>query len=664
MNRLSEEKSAYLKHSAYQKIDWYPWSDTAFEEALKEDKPVFLSSGAIWCHWCHVMAKECFEDEEIIRLLNDNFITIKIDRDERPDIDRIYQQAVAAMGAGGGWPLSVFLTPDKEPFFGGTYFPPEEKSGRPGFKQVLRAIIDFYHAKKEEIYEYTQSLVKLITPKTSLQGEINESVINEAVTRILFQFDSHNGGFGTAPKFPMSGAIEFLMNRYVLSGNEFVGFAVKKILESMAKGGFHDQVGGGFHRYSTDEAWIVPHFEKMADDNAWLLRNYINGYCIFENEYFRKVSEGIIDFIRRELSDPEGGFYTSQDADITPDDEGGYFTWTDKDFRKVLDDEEYTILSLHLLHEKGCMHHDRSKKVLFISMDPEEIAKKTGMDVKGVTEIINSGKEKLLKERGKRKKPFIDKTLYTAINGMLISAYIKAFRVLKDERLKDFALKSLERIMKKYFAHNELYHSDGVKALLDDYIHLIDAFIAAYEITGRPVYLHRADELMKICIEKFWDNDEGGFFDTEDAILGIRAKRIEDIPHPSANSLAILLLLKLHFMTSKEIYRQSAETALKVFSLRAKNMGIHSGYYFCAMDAYFHILKLTMETSPTSELTEAVFSTFIPYVSIVYGKDNGRVIPCLRDVCYEPIERPDKLSAFLKEEETLRKNEDRVTERR
>lgn len=511
---------------------------------------------------------------------------------------------------------------------------------------------------------YTQSLVKLITPKAALQGETNESIINEAVTRILFQFDPHNGGFGTAPKFPMPGAIEFLMNRYVLSGNEFVGFAVKKTLESMAKSGFHDQVGGGFHRYSTDEAWIVPHFEKMADDNAWLLRNYIDGYCIFENKYFRKVSEGIIDFVRSELSDPEGGFYTSQDADITPDDEGGYFTWTDKDFIRMLTDEEYTILSLHLLHEKGCMHHDRSKKVLFISMDPEEIAKKTGMDVKAVTEIINSGKEKLLKERGKRKKPFIDKTLYTAINGMLISAYIKAFKVLKDERLKDFSLKSLERIMKKYFAHNELYHSDGVKALLDDYIHLIDAFIAAYEITGSPVYLHRADELMDICIKKFWDNNEGGFFDTEDAILGIRLKRIEDIPHPSANSLALLLLLKLHFMTAKEIYRHYAETALAIFSSRAKNMDIHSGYYFCAMDAYFHILKLTMETSPASELTETIFSNFIPYVSIVYGKDNGRIIPCLRDVCCEPIERSDRLVAFLKEKETLKKNEDRVTERR
>jgi len=646
MNRISEEKSAYLKHSAYQKIDWYPWSDEAFERARKEDKPIFLSSGAIWCHWCHVMAKECFENEETVKLLNENFINIKIDRDERPDIDRRFQQAVAAMGSGGGWPLSVFLTPDGKPFFGGTYFPPEDSNGRPGFKKVLRSIADFYYSKREEVTDYAERLINFLKPKTVVPGNINESLIKEAVTNILSEFDPQNGGFGTAPKFPMPGAVAFLINRYFFTKNKSIGYAIRKTLESMAKGGFHDQIGGGFHRYSTDAEWIIPHFEKMADDNAWLLRNYIDGYSVFEDDYFRKISEGIIDFVSRELSDPEGGFYASQDADITPDDEGGYFTWTDEDFRAVLNDEEYTILSLHLLNEKGCMHHDRSKKVLFISMESEEIARKTGFDIKTVTEIINLGKEKLLRERRKRHSPFIDRTMYTSLNGMFISAYLEAFRVLKDEQLKNFALKSLERIMKVNFIHNELYHSDGVKTLLDDYIYLIDALIVAYEITGKTGYLHRADELMETCIKNFWDNVEGGFFDTEDGFFGIRLKRVEDIPHPSANSLAILLLLKLFFMTSKELYRQSAETSLRVFSSRTKGMDIHTGFYFCAMDAYFNMLKLTLETSPHSQLTQTVISSFHPYMSIVYGEDNGRVIPCLRDRCYEPIESIDELRTF------------------
>ncbi len=653
MSRLSRAKAAYLKHSAYQKIDWYPWSEEAFKKAKQEDKPLFLSSGAVWCHWCHVMARECFENEEIVRLLNKNFINIKLDRDERPDIDRRYQQAVAAMGSGGGWPLSVFLTSDKKPFFGGTYFPPEDRQGRPGFKKVLMAVADFYSLKREEISEYTQRLIDSLKPEPMLPGEINESLVNEAVTTIISEFDPQNGGFGTSPKFPMPGAIELLINRHFFTKEESIGYAVKKTLESMAKGGFHDQLAGGFHRYSVDDAWIVPHFEKMVDDNAWLLRNYIDAYCVFGYEYFKEVAEGIINFIRVVLSDPEAGFYASQDADVTPDDEGGYFTWTDEDFRRALSDEEYMVLSLHLFHELGSMHHDESKRVLFISMDAEEIAQKLGKDIKTITEIIKRGKEKLLKERNKRETPFIDKTLYTSLNGMLISAYLRAFRVLKDNSLKDFALKSLEEIMQSRFIDNELFHTEGVKALLDDYIYLIDALITAYEVTGEVMYINQADELMELCVKNLWDKDEGGFFDTDNYVLGIRLKGIEDIPHPSATSLGIRLLLKLCFMTGKEAYNQYAEKALKVFSLKAKDMGIHSGYYFCALDAYFNMLKLTLQTSPQSELTDAVLSFFIPNTSVVYGEDKGRVVPCLKNVCHEPIDSPESLRDFLEKQKYL-----------
>src|SRR4030043_1739686 len=596
MNRLFKEKSPYLKHSAYQKIDWYPWSDEAFEAAKQEDKPVFLSSGAIWCHWCHIMAKECFENEEIIKLLNENFINIKLDRDERPDIDRRYQHAVTAMGSGGGWPLSVFLTPDKKPFFGGTYFPLEDILGRPSFKKVLKAVADFYNSNMEEISEYSQRLVDSLKPEPMLEGEINESLLNDAVTAILSQFDPKNGGFGKSPKFPMPGAIEFLINRFFLTKKESIGYAVKKTLKSMAEGGFHDQIGGGFHRYSVDEPWIIPHFEKMADDNAWLLRNYIDAYSIFGDEYFKEVAEGIIKFISNVLSDPKGGFYASQDADVTPDDEGGYFTWKDEDFRRVLNNEEYRVLSLHFLHEKGSMHHEKSKKVLFVSMDAEEIAKNISVDVQTVSEIINLGKGKLLKERNRRESPFIDRTFYTSLNGMLISAYLRAFRVLKDKRLKEFSLKSLDKIMRSHFINNELFHTEGIKAVLDDYIHLIDALIAAYEVTGDPSYFNRADELMELCMKKFRDKDEGGFFDTDEEILGIRLKSIEDSPYPSANSLSVILLLKLYFMTKKEEYNQYAETALKVFFLKAKDRGIHSGYYFCAVCEAFKSSNFHVQT--------------------------------------------------------------------
>jgi uncharacterized protein YyaL (SSP411 family) len=424
VSRLSSEKSAYLKHAAGQKIDWYPWCDEAFERAKKEDKPLFLSTGAVWCHWCHVMAKESFHNEEIIELLNNNFVNIKLDRDERPDIDRLYQQAVSAMGAGGGWPLSVFLTPDKKPFFGGTYFPPEDSFGRPGFKKVLESVTGFYHTKREDIGPYTDKLIDFIKQGPEQKGDIDVSIVEKAVETVLSESDHQNGGFGTAPKFPMTGAIEFLLHRYVLSGNESIGNAVKKTLDAMAGGGFYDQIGGGFHRYSTDEAWIVPHFEKMADDNTWLLRNYLLAYSVFKEEKYKAIAHDIIRFIREVLSDRSGGFYASQDADVTPDDEGGYFTWTDEDFKRVLSDEEYEIMSLHLLHEKGSMHHDHAKKVLFIVMDERKIADKLGKDIRVVTDCIKSGKEKLFRERNTRTTPFIDRSLYTSLNGMLISAFL------------------------------------------------------------------------------------------------------------------------------------------------------------------------------------------------------------------------------------------------
>lgn len=646
-NRLSSERSPYLRHSAEQEINWYPWSEEAFEKARLEDKPVFLSSGAIWCHWCHVMAKESFENEEIARLLNEKFVSIKIDRDERPDLDRRYQMAVSAMGGGGGWPLSVFLTPEGNPFFGGTYFPPEDRFGRTGFKKILKTVADLYHSKKSEILKYSYELTRSLKPGSLSHGEITQSFIDEAVEKILSHFDPQNGGFGSSPKFPMSGVLEFLINRFFLSRKDSVGFAVRKTLESMAKGGFHDQIGGGFHRYSVDEAWIIPHFEKMTDDNAWLLRNYIDAYSIFGHKYFKETAEGIISFVRSTLSDPEGGFYASQDADVTPGDEGGYFTWTDEDFRKVLNDEEYQVLSLHLFNERGQMHHDESKRVLFIAMEEEEISRKLGMDRQKVNLIIQSGKEKLLKERNRRVAPFIDKTFYTSLNGMMITSYLRAFRVIKDDYIKDFALRSLKRMNEIHLMDNELFHTRGVKGFLDDHMYLIEASIASYEITGEHSYIDKADGLMNICMEKFWDDNESGFFDTEDEVLGIRLKSIEDIPRPSANALAVILLLKLHSMTGKEIYHNHAEKILKVFSGQAKDIGIHSGYYYCGMDAYFNMLTLRLHRALNNPLTDAALSNFRPYVIFLYGEETDKAIPCTKETCYEPIGSPEELKIFL-----------------
>jgi uncharacterized protein YyaL (SSP411 family) len=639
MNRLSNEKSSYLQHAANQKIDWYPWSEEAFELARREDKPVFLSTGAVWCHWCHVMAKESFEDEETARLLNEHFIAIKLDRDERPDIDRRYQQAVAAMGSGGGWPLSVFLTPDKQPFYGGTYFPPEDLQGRPGFKNVLRSVSGFYRTRRGDLDTYSRRLMEALKPDTLSPSDLREGMIDEAETAMLRVFDVRNGGFGAAPKFPMPGALEFLLHRAAGKAGRSAGNAAHRMLEAMAAGGFHDHLGGGFHRYSVDEAWRIPHFEKMADDNAGLLRNYVDGYAIFGDELFLEVARGIITFTRDVLSDPRGGFFASQDADVTPDDEGGYFTWTDDEFRKTLDPGEYALLSAYLLHDRGSMHHDPAKKVLFKDRPIEEIAQRLGKNAHEARSVILRGKKKLLQARSLRTAPFIDRTLYTSLNGMMISAFFHASSVLDDNDVKQFALKSLERILRERFAGGQLMHAENIPAVLDDYVHLIEALIAAYEATAVPQFLAQAEELMSACLARFYDASNGGFFDTEQEVLGMRLKNIEDVPHVSANAVAILLLQQLAYMTDNEEYRRYAEQSLKLFGEFAREIGVHAGSYFRGLDAFFRMVKLTIEAAPESELAATARALAgKAYTALLYGEDHGRVIPCSRGVCTAPVD--------------------------
>jgi uncharacterized protein YyaL (SSP411 family) len=644
MNKLEHEKSAYLKHAAHQKVDWHPWSDEAFERARAEGKPVFLSTGAVWCHWCHVMAQESFEDEETAKLMNELFINIKLDRDERPDIDRRYQRAVAAMGKGGGWPLSVFLTPDKQPFFGGTYFPPRDQHGRPGFKNILNAISDVYKTENDEVRSHAARVMESLKPEQISAGDLMPSSFENAEKSMLAFFDNENGGFSSAPKFPAPGALEFLLRRSVKNQDPLAGHAARLTLEAMARGGFYDQLGGGFHRYSTDAAWFVPHFEKMADDNAGLLKNYIDGYARFGDDRFREIARGIIAYTREVLSDSLGGFYASQDADVTPDDEGGYFTWTDDEFRSVLTEEEYRVLSAHLFDERGTMHHDPEKRVLSLAREVEETAKNVGKTVDEVRNIIMHGREKLLQAREKRQAPFIDKALYTSLNGMMIASYFHAFCVLGDVQLKEFGVRSLERVLKERHVQGKLLHTEDVPAVLDDYMYLIDALVAGYEATAEQKYLALADELMAACLEKFYDKAAGGFFDTEKDVLGTRLKHIEDMPHPSANAVGIILLLKLWLMRGKESYQHVAEQTLRLFAGTTKEMSIHAGAYFCALDAWFNMVKLTVEAAPESDLARSARSlTATAYAAIVYGDDHGRVIPCKQDRCLEPVSDPARL---------------------
>ena len=646
MSRLANEHSPYLRHAARQKIDWYPWSDEPFLRAEREGKAVFLSSGGVWCHWCHVMAKESFEDDGVAALLNELFVCVKLDRDERPDIDRRYQQAVALMGGAGGWPLSVFLTPDRRPFFGGTYFPPDDRYGRPGFKKVLRSVSEFYGARKDEAAQFGVRIMDSLRPEAAPPGDLRKEALDEAAAAMLAHLDGTNGGFGRAPKFPMPGAIAFLLHRAAAQDREAEA-AVKATLDGMARGGFRDHLGGGFHRYAVDEGWFVPHFEKMADDNAWLLRNYLDAFALFGDERYREVAEGIVRFFREVLSDPAGGFFASQDADVTPDDEGGYFTWTDGAMKDILTIEEYEVLSLRFLHERGSLHHDPEKKVLCAARETAAIAEEAGMPVERVQVLLAGGAAKLLAARNGREAPFVDTTLYTSLNCMCITSFCRAYRVLGDARLRDFALLSLDRVLRERCADGALEHSPGVPAVLDDHVYLVEALVAAYEATGDRAHLDRAAASMERCLAQFGD-PAGGFFDTAAEVLGARLKRIEDVPHPSANGVAALQLVKLFHLTGVDGLRAAAERALRAFAPAAPEMSIHAGTYFSALVAWFGTLTLTVESPPDSELARAAMRLSGPPTAVKYGPDRGRVVPCVNDACFEPVTDAAELARFTK----------------
>ncbi len=647
MNRLSKENSPYLRHAATQKIDWYPWCEEAFERARIEGKPVFLSSGAVWCHWCHVMAKESFEDDEVAELLNRYFICIKLDRDERPDIDRRYQRAVAAMGGGGGWPLSVFLTHEKKPFYGGTYFPLNERYGMPGFKTLLKAISELYKTKKDEVLSNSTEIVKFLQADETAIGDIGQTMIEKGIKSILNSIDKDRGGFGYARKFPMPGSIEFLLGNVFLKHDETIGEFLKKTLYSMAKGGMHDQLAGGFHRYSTDANWIIPHFEKMLDDNVWLLKNYIDAYKIFKEDLFKDVAYGIIGFIKDELSHKDGGFYASQDADVTPEDEGGYFTWSRDEFKDVLDEDEYKVLSAYFLHDGGILPHNPERMVLYIEETVEDLAKKMDIPIQTFKDLLERGKQKLIKERQKRQKPFIDKTLYTSLNSMAASIFLKAYMTFKDEDIKRLGLMTIDRILKENMKEGSLFHSPGVKAMLDDYIYLADALITAYEKTGENHYISKAKGIVDACIDRLWDKETGGFFDSEDALMGIKIKAIDDGPHPSANSLAIIVFLKLSAILKDGSYKKYAELAMKSFSPQAQDMGVHGGYFYNALNFYFYMFELTIQRNASRELMDEVYSLFYPYKVIRYEDEGDGIIPCFGTICYEPIRKPENIKDLL-----------------
>ena len=604
-NSLAHASSAYLRSAMHQPIRWHQWGPEAFALAQKEDKPILLDIGAVWCHWCHVMDRESYDNPEVATVINDHFIAIKVDRDERPDVDSRYQTAVSAISGQGGWPLTAFLTAEGKPFYGGTYFPPDDQWGRPGFKRVLLAIAGAYREKRAEVTEQASMVGNLLAQSEAFAmpaAEFSPRVIDSIVAAAVKMFDPQHGGFGNAPKFPHPSIIDLLIERCGRTGNEELRNIFVSTLEHMARGGVYDHLAGGFHRYSVDERWIVPHFEKMSYDNSELLKNYVHAAQVTGNPFFARVARDIIRWMDEWLSDREhAGFYASQDADYSMDDDGDYFTWTLDEAASVLSEDELKIAQLHYdINEVGEMHHNPAKNVLYARAPIEQIAVRLGMAPDRVEALLASAREKLYAARLRRPTPFVDKTVYVSWNALCISAYLEAARVLELEEARRFALRSLDRILaegwdaERGLQHVIAYSEPGAEqralpGLLDDYAFTALACLDAYEVTADLSYFHFAQRIGDRMIARFFDETSGGFFDAESpshedalGVLATRRKPFQDSPTPSGNSAAIMVLLRLHAYTGDPAYREKAERTIRIFAGVAEQYGMFAATYAIA----------------------------------------------------------------------------------
>ena len=604
-NNLATSGSAYLRSASHQPVLWREWGPEAFSEAQKQDKPVLLDIGAVWCHWCHVMDRESYEDVETARIINEHFIAVKVDRDERPDVDARYQAAVAAISGQGGWPLTAFLTPQGLPYFGGTYFPPVDGHGRPSLRRVLMTMAEAYERRRDEVLDSASSVMAAIEHNESFDGSAKdpgEELVGKIIDSALKQFDPRHGGFGSQPKFPNSAMLDLLIDEAGSDGQyaQASRIAAMVTLEKMSKGGIYDHLAGGFHRYSVDERWVVPHFEKMAYDNSELLKNYLHGYQAFNEPECARVAREIVGWVDAVLSDRErGGFYGSQDADESLDDDGDYFTWTRDEAKAVLTPEELAVAADFFdIGEIGDMHHNPLKNVLHIEQPLPAIAKKANITLERAADLVRSAKTKLYAARLKRKTPYVDKTIYAGWNGMMCSAYLEAGRVLGSPETVAFALKSLDRVLagpeSQTLAHVVAYGDHAptasqIPGVLDDYLFTAHAALDAWEATGESHYFEAAHSLAEAAITRFYDQKKGGFFDTEitgsDKIGALTARRkpLQDAPTPAGNSVGAALLLRLEALTGREDFAAKARATLECFAAVVEHLGLYAASYGLAL---------------------------------------------------------------------------------
>ena len=678
-NRLIKETSPYLLQHAHNPVDWFPWSEEAFEIAGREQKPVLLSIGYSACHWCHVMEHESFENGAIAKLMNENFVNIKVDREERPDLDQIYMNAVQMMTHHGGWPMTVFLTPEGVPFYAGTYFPPEDRYNMPGFPRVLISVAEAYRERPDDVQQTAASVLSELKRATAAieSNEILSTDLLEAAYRgIIKNYDPNNGGFGGAPKFPPAMSLEFLLHTWHRTANpqalEIVSYTCRK----MAEGGIYDHLGGGFHRYSTDARWLVPHFEKMLYDNALLSRLYIHYYQVTHDEFARAVAEGILDYVVREMTDALGGFYSTQDAD-SEGVEGKFFVWSLDEVKELLGERDAALFAAYYnVTEEG---NFEGANILNVTRDLADVARAENVTPEQLSETLDKARKTLFAAREKRVKPARDEKVLTAWNGLMLASFAVAGAILNRPDYTEVAKHNARFVLDNLRKDGLLLrtYKDGqakLNAYLEDYAFYVDGLLTLFETTGELGWFSEACALADTMIAEFWDEQEGGFFYTgrshEDLI--VRSKDFFDNATPSGNSVAAEVLLRIGLLTDNDYYKRRAATILRLTAPAVRRYASGFGRMLCTLD--FHLgspKEIAIIGFPgsaeTQSLVKEIWKQYLPNKVVAEATPDdpkaADLIPLLRDhpqlqnkptayvcehfICKQPVTTPGELASQL-----------------
>jgi uncharacterized protein YyaL (SSP411 family) len=673
-NNLINETSPYLLQHAHNPVDWYPWGEPALNRAREENKPILLSIGYSACHWCHVMEHESFEDEEIAKLMNENFVNIKVDREERPDLDQIYMSAVQMMTGHGGWPMTMFLTPDGVPFYGGTYFPPEDRYNMPGLPRILLSVAEAYRSQRDQVASTATAMLgelRRVGLAEASREILTSEILDGAFRRISSNYDRTNGGFGGAPKFPPAMNLEFFLNTWHRTGSTEALDMVEHTARKMAEGGMYDQLGGGFHRYSVDAKWLVPHFEKMLYDNALLSRLYLHLYQVTRDPQSRRVAEETLDYVVHEMTDAHGGFYSSQDAD-SDGEEGKFFVWSRADILKVLGESDGKLFCDFFNVTEG--GNFAGANILHITSSLADVATRHNVSIEQLQAVIASGRQKLFDLREQRIKPGRDEKILTAWNGLMLASFAEASATLDRSDYLTVA-EANARFLLDHLQKDGLLlrtYKDGaakLNAYLEDHACLIHGLISLYEATGTLMWIEAAVSLADKMIEQFWDENDGAFFFTGKSHeqLIVRSKEFMDNATPSGNSIATLSLLRLGLLTGNEDYRRRATAVLRLMADQIRRYPSAFGFALGALDFYLdsplEVVIVGSAEPLLDDLLRTLRQTYLPnrvialcsrdheqaaaVVPLFVGRNTLATQPtafvCQANTCQTPVHTPDEL---------------------